>query len=287
MGIIKATVMALRGTAADQWKEVFCAGEMGGDLLMMRARKMTGSRSSNEGSSEVISDGSTIIVGEGECAVATEGGKIIGIYDQPGENIFRSHQSKGIFGGSIGSFFKDVGHRISFGGDVAISQRLYYINTKELTGGTIRAEKIPLRYKDPKTGMDMDGGVSCYGSYTFHIADPERFYKAAIRSEEERHHRNLLQQMNVEVADALGPALAQLTQEGVRPSELLHHTQELRKKLCQVMSDTWSGIRGIDVFSIALESVTMLDIDRMQVMQESAVYQEPIMAAILGEKRDQ
>ena len=85
MGIMKATVTAVRGAAADQWKEAFCAGEMGSDLLMARAKKLTGQNSANDGIGEVITDGSTIIVGEGECAIATEGGKVIGIYDEPGE----------------------------------------------------------------------------------------------------------------------------------------------------------------------------------------------------------
>lgn len=71
----------MRGAAADQWKEAFCAGEMGSDLLMARAKKLTGQNSANDGIGEVITDGSTIIVGEGECAIATEGGKVIGIYD--------------------------------------------------------------------------------------------------------------------------------------------------------------------------------------------------------------
>ena len=116
MGIIKATVTAVRGAASDQWKEAFCAGEMGNDLLMARAKKLTGQNSSNNGMGEVITDGSTILVGEGECAIATEGGKVIGIYDEPGEQIFRSQQSRGIFGGGLGAFMKDVGRRISFGG---------------------------------------------------------------------------------------------------------------------------------------------------------------------------
>ena len=180
MGILKAGMSAIRGAAADQWKEAFIATEMGSDLLISRANRMTGQRSANQGSSEIITDGSIIIVGEGECAIATEGGKIISVYDRPGEHIFHSEQSSGIFSGKLSSFFKDVGQRISFGGDVTISQRLYYINTKELTGGTIRAEGIPLRYKDPTTGLDMDGGVSCFGSYTFRIVRPELFYRAAI-----------------------------------------------------------------------------------------------------------
>ena len=70
MGIIKATICALQGAAADQWKEAFCAGEMGSELLMSPGKKLTGQNSANGGSDNVITDGSTIIVGEGECAIA-------------------------------------------------------------------------------------------------------------------------------------------------------------------------------------------------------------------------
>ena len=279
MGIIKATVTALRGAAADQWKEAFCAGEMGSDLLMAGGRRLTGEQSSNNGVGHVITDGSTIIVGEGECAVVTEGGKVIGIYDQPGEQIFRSRQSQGIFSGGLGAFFRDVGHRISYGGDVAINQRLYYINTKELTGGVIRAENIPLRYKDPRTGMDMDGRASCHGIYTFRIADPARFYKAAIRTADTRSRAGLLEQMNAEATDALVPALALLTEKGIRPHELLRNTDTLRQKLCQTMNDQWLEQRGIEVCSIALDSFGMADVDKLNVLQESAAYQNPAVAA--------
>ena len=288
MGIIKATANAIRGAAADQWKEAFRAGEMGSDLLMTRAVKIAGQSSANAGSGEVITDGSVIIVGEGECAVATEGGKIIGIYDQPGEQIFRSRQSSGVFGGGIGAFAKDVGRRISFGGDITVSQKLYYINTKELTGGTIRAEGIPLRYQDPVTGLDVDGGIRCYGSYTFRIADPERFYKAAIRSMDDRSRRNLLKQMDSEVLTALQPALSQLTREGIRPGELLQHTEALCDKLRQVMTEKWSGLRGIEVFSVALESVQVLDAAMLRDLQRDAVLKDPNMAAayLTGTKAD-
>ena len=279
MGIIKATASAIRGAAADQWKEAFMAGEMGGDMLITRAQRLTNQNSANNGSGEVITDGSVIIVGEGECAVATEGGKVIGVYDQPGEQIFRSKQSGGIFSGGLGAFAKDVGRRIAFGGEITVSQRLYYINTKELTGGTIRAEGIALRFRDPVTGLDMDGGVSCYGSYTFRIADPALFYRAAIRSERERCYSDLLQQMNSEVASALQPALAKLAEEGIRPNELPQHTQALCEQLRQGMSDKWSGLRGIEVYSVALDSVRILDAAMMRQLQRDAVLKDPTMAS--------
>ena len=279
MGIIKAGISAMQGAAADQWKELFCAGEMGSDLLLMRARRMSGPNSVNQGSHDVITHGSLIIVGEGECAIATEGGKIIGVYDQPGEQTFQSNQSRGVFGGGLGSFIKDVGNRISFGGDVGITQRLYYINTKELTGGTIRADGVPLRFKDPVTGLDMDGGVSCHGSYTFRISDPERFFNEAIRSLDSRYRRDLLKQMDSEVLTALSPALSEMTAECVRPNELLHHTEALCEKLRILMSDKWSGLRGIEVFSIALDSVQVLDADMIRSLQRDAALKDPLMAA--------
>ena len=288
MGIIKAGVAAFQGAAADQWKEAFCAGEMGSDVLMVRAKKIAGQNSSNNGSGEVITDGSLIIVGEGECAVATEGGKVIGIYDQPGEQKFKSNQSSGFFGGGLGAFMKDVGRRISFGGDITISQKLYYINTKELTGGTIHAHGVPLRYKDANSGLDIDGGVNCYGSYTFRIADPEKFFRAAIRVSDIRSRQKLLQQMDNEVKNALLATLASMTEEGVRPSELLRHTDTLSKKLRQSMSDQWCGLRGIEVVSIALSSLSVLDAEMIRLQQRNEAFTDPTRAAahLVGSQGD-
>ncbi|MBE6933273.1 MAG: SPFH domain-containing protein [Ruminococcaceae bacterium] len=288
MGIIKASVTAFRGAAADQWKEMFCAGEMGSDVLMTRARKLTSQNGANQGFGEVITDGSIIVVGEGECAVATEGGKVIGVYDQPGEQIFKSNQSKGVFGGGLSAFAKDVGRRIAFGGDITISQRLYYINTKELTGGTIRAAGVPLRFKDLRAGVDMDGGVSCYGSYTFRIAKPELFYRAAIRSIDGRDRMTLLKQMDSEVLTALPPALTLLIQDGVRPNELMKHTKELCQKLRQVMSKEWSGLRGVEVVSVALESVRVLGAAELRTLQRDTAFTDPLRAAghLVGAQAD-
>jgi len=288
MGIIRAGISAIRGAAADQWKEAFCAPEMGSEVLIARARKLSGQNSSNNGSGEVITHGSLIIVGEGECAIATEGGKVIGVYDQPGEQTFQSSQSGGVFGGGFGAFAKDVGRRISFGGDITISQKLYYINTKELTGGRIRAEGIPLRFKDQNAGIDIDVGVSCFGSYTFRIVNPELFYKAAMRSIDGRSRRELLKQMDSEVLTALSPALANLTADGIRPGKLPQHTEELCEKLRQIMSSQWSGLRGIAVSSVALESVTVLDAEMIRSLQRNKAFQNPLMAAahLTGAKAD-
>ena len=58
-------------------------------------------------------------------------GKVLSVFDDPGENEFRSGETAGVFSGSApGAFGKELIRRISFGGDApAIVQRVYYFNT--------------------------------------------------------------------------------------------------------------------------------------------------------------
>lgn len=175
MGIIKAFGTAVSSAAADQWKECFYCGSMEGGLLQTRGVRMESARSVNRGSSDVITDGSLIIVADGQCAIATESGAITGVYDRPGENIFSSKRSAGIFSkGGVGSLIGDIMSRAQFGGDIVpVTQRLYYINTLEIPGSPFEVNApIPFRFRDPNTGLDMDGGVFCAGMYSYRIADP-------------------------------------------------------------------------------------------------------------------
>ena len=61
MGLIKAGMGAVGGVLADQWKEFFYC-QMAPDILMMKGQKRTGSRSSNQGDDNIISNGSRIAV---------------------------------------------------------------------------------------------------------------------------------------------------------------------------------------------------------------------------------
>ena len=65
MGINKASMTALSGASADQWKEVFICGEMDSGTLNRRAGRQLSQNGGNRGSSNVITAGSVIIVGEG------------------------------------------------------------------------------------------------------------------------------------------------------------------------------------------------------------------------------
>lgn len=53
----------------------------------------------------------------------------------------------------------------------------------------------------------------------------------------------------------------------------------LREKLCREMSNKWCGIRGIEIFSLALESIVMTDVSRVNVMEDSLKYSDLTVAA--------
>ena len=279
MGIIKASLSALSGAAGDQWKEVFACGQMDAETLIRRADRLTGQNSGNQGSKNVITEGSVIIVGEGECAIVTENGKIIGIYDQPGEQIFGSETSSGFFTGGMRAFSKDVKRRIAFGGDAPYFQRVFYINTKELVGSSFSVDNVPFRFRDERAGIDIDGSIGCSVTYSFRIVDPECYYKKYARASVDKSRGHLVKQMNSELKTALGPALNSLLQNGVRPSELPEQIDALRDKLAQAVNQEWRVGRGIETCSIAIASLRVTDGKLVQTAQRDAAFLDPTRAA--------
>ena len=87
MGLIKAGMGAVGGVLADQWKEFFYC-QMAPDILMMKGQKRTGSRSSNQGDDNIISNGSRIAVNNGQCMMIVENGKVVDLCAEPGEYTY-------------------------------------------------------------------------------------------------------------------------------------------------------------------------------------------------------
>lgn len=280
MGIIKAVFTSVSGAAADQWKECFSSGGIPSDMLMTRAVRLTGARSSNNGDENVISDGSTVIVGEGECAVATENGKLLAIHSTPGENAFASEKSSGIFGrNGVSGFWKDVSRRIGYGGDAAIIHRLYYINTRESKPIGFSIRNAPFRWKDENTGLDIDGAVSLEGMFTIRITDPEKFYRVAVRFPKAVPLSMFAPELEKEFRSSLLPILSSFAADGIRPKELPTHTPEICERLASENSDKWFGLRGISVVSIAISGITTSDKPMIATAQRDAALKDPTTAA--------
>lgn len=288
MGLLKAGVGALGGVLADQWREYFYCESMGAEVLVTKGAKRVSKRSSNtKGSADIITNGSVIAVADGQCMLVVEQGKVVELCAEPGEFVYDTSTEPSIFYGGLGKgildSFKLLGKRFGFGGDTAKDQRVYYINTKELVGkkyGT--PSPVPFRVVDQNVGLDIDISIRCHGEYSYKITDPILFYSNVCGNVERDYTAEALDgQLGSELLTALQPAFAKISELGVRYSALPGHTTEIADALNEVLSEKWRDLRGIEIASFGVSSVTASEEDEAMIkeLQRNAALRNPNMAA--------
>ncbi|MEI3152332.1 MAG: SPFH domain-containing protein [Eubacteriales bacterium] len=288
MGLIKALSGAVGGTLADQWKEFFYCDALSSDTLMIKGEKRVSGRSSNtKGNDNIISNGSGIAVADGQCMMIVEQGKIVEVCAEPGEYTYDKSTEPSIFTGSLGKgiidTFKTIGKRFTYGGDTGKDQRVYYFNTKELIDNKFGTPNpIPFRVVDRNIGLDIDVSVRCSGVYSYKIADPLLFYTNVCGNVEREYTRDTIDgQLKTEFISALQPAFGKLSKLGLRPNQIVAHNTDLENAMNSALSAKWGELRGLQVVSIALGSVTLPeeDAELIKKAQHAAILRDPSMGA--------
>ena len=263
MGLLQAAGTALNTLLADQWREYFYCDAMSSDILMVKGEKRTRKGSSNtKGSDNIISNGSIIAVNEGQAMMIVDQGAVVEFSAQPGEFVWDSSTEPSIFVGnlkdSIKATWEIMKKRFTFGGDTGKDQRVYYVNVKEIIGNKYgTANPVPFRVVDKNVGLDMDIGIKCFGEYSFHIADPMLFYKHIGANVPDSYPRSRIDsQMKAELLNELQPAFAKISAQGVRYSAVPAHTTELADALNECLSEKWGKLRGIEIVSFGVASIT-------------------------------
>jgi len=287
MGLIRAALSAATSVAADQWKEYFYCDALDANTIMVRGQKRQSGRSSNRGSDNVISNGSVIAVADGQCMIIVDQGKIAELCAEPGEFTYDASTEPSIFSGnlseSIGQVFAAIGKRFTFGGEIPKDQRVYYFNTKEITGNKYGTPSpVPFRVVDQRAGIDIDIGIRCFGEYSYRVANPILFYTNVSGNVPGAYTRDLLDnQLKTELLTALQPAFAKISDQGIRYSSLPGHTTEIADALNDVLSNKWRDLRGLEIVSFGVSSVKASEEDEQMIkeLQRNAAFRDPTMAA--------
>ena len=288
MGLIKAALGSTGGILADQWREYFYCDSMDADVLMTKGSKRTSSRSSNtKGSDNIITNGAVIAVNEGQCMLIVDQGQIVEFAAEAGEFTWDASTEGSIlyggFGEGLKSSWNNLKRRFTFGGDTAKDQRVYYFNLKEISGNKYGTPApVPFRVVDQNIGLDIDISVRCNGQYSYQISDPMLFYKNVCANVSGSFTRDSIDgQLKAEFLTALQPAFARISAMGIRYSALPGHTMELADAMNACLSAKWSGLRGISVVSVGVNSITASkeDEDMIKELQKSAVFRNTNMAA--------
>lgn len=171
MGLISAAIGSAATTLGDTFKEVVTCPEVDNNVIIQRGVVSHGSGNlvHSEG---VISAGSKIIVPQGMAMMIVDNGAIVEFTDTPGDYIWDSSSEPSIFVGNLGksivNTIKTLGNRITYGGQAAKDQRVYYVNTKILPA-------IPYGSQQPETIVDPVYGsveVTYNGEFNVKVDDP-------------------------------------------------------------------------------------------------------------------
>ena len=288
MGLILAALGSAGGVLADQWKEYFYCESLPNNVLAVKGRKRNSGRSSNtRGSDNIISSGSVIAVADGQCMLIVEQGKIVDVCAEPGEYVYDSSTEPSIFSGKLGegilNIFKQIGKRFTFGGEAPKDQRVYYFNTKEVTGNKYGTPSpVPFRVVDKNIGLDIDISIRCFGEYSYVLSNPLLFYTNVCGNVTADYTKEQLDgQMKSELLTALQPAFARISEMGIRYSALPGHTTELAQALNEELSGKWRDLRGIEIASVGVSSVKASEEDEAMIkeLQRNATFRNPNMAA--------
>ena len=256
MGLVQAALQGLGTVFADQWKEYFQCDALSNDILIKKGVKVTAGN--NKGTTDIISNGSAIAVDEGQAALIVEDGKIVDFTTDPGRFTWDSSTEPscfcgGFFKGLLESF-KKVGTRFTYGGDTAKTQRVYYVNLKEIMGNKFGTSTSVI-YDDPyyKTALYL----RYYGQYSFKICDPLIFFSALSGSVSDTYTRASLESICTdEFMTALDTALALCSNEGYKFSELPKRQREISKFMSETLDEEWRARRGMIIEAVALTKVT-------------------------------
>ena len=288
MGLIKVAMGAVGGVMADQWKEFFYCDSLDKDTLAARGQKRTSSRgrsSNTSGEDNIITKGSAIVVNEGQCMMIIEQGKVVEICAEPGEFIYDSSTEPTIFGGDLASdlkaVFKNMGKRFTFGGDAPKNQRVYYFNTKEIMGNKYGTPQS-IQFETMVGPYLLNVNIRCFGEYSYRIANPILFYTNVCSNIDTVYERSEIDsQLRSELLTALQPAFGRIAAKGIRYTQLINYTKDIRNELSEELSEDWGKKRGIEIVSFGVSSVKAEEEDerRIKEIQDSAIMSNPDMRA--------
>ncbi|MDR0943263.1 MAG: SPFH domain-containing protein [Ruminococcus sp.] len=257
MGIIKAIGSAVSGGFADSWLETLEPADMGDNTVMCKGTSVRKGQNV-KGSTGLVSNGSVIHVYPNMMMLLIDGGRVVDYTTEEGYYKVADSSAPSLFAGNLGSDIADslreTFERVKFGGVPSGKQLVVYINMQEIKGikfGT----RNPVNYFDSFYNAELF--LRAFGTYSIRIVDPIKFYAEAIPKNADRvEFSDIYAQYQSEFLDAFASTINKLSADGVRISFVQSKGRELSKYMNDALDDDWTGLRGIQVVSVGIESIT-------------------------------
>lgn len=253
MGIIRAAATAVGGALADQWLEVFEAGDMGGQTVFTSGVRIR--RGSNtKGTDNTVTNGSVIHVYPNQFMMVLDGGKVVDYTAEEGYYTVDNSSLPSLFNGKFKDALKESFSRIKYGGETPTAQKVYFVNLQEIKGikfGT----RNPVNYFDSFYNAELF--LRAHGAYSIRITDPLLFYQQVVPKNADRVDIDSINEQYMdEFLEGLQAAINQMSAEGERISFVASKGTTLSRHMADALDEAWRRDRGFEVMNVGLASIS-------------------------------
>ena len=211
-----------------------------------------------------------------------EQGKVVDVCAEPGEYTHDMSTEPSIFSGDLGDSVRRVFENIGSALPLAAGpqdQRIYYFNTKELTGNKYGTPSpVPFRVVDQRAALTWTSAFAALASTASASRTRCCFTPtSAATSARDYKTETIAGQMKTELLTALQPAFAKISEMGIRYSALPGHALELADALNEQLSGKWRDLRGMEIVSFGVSSVKANEEDEQMIkdLQRNAAFMDP------------
>ncbi|WP_278801824.1 SPFH domain-containing protein [Bifidobacterium pullorum] len=271
MAIFKAFSGSISGAFADLWKEIITASPFHEHTAVSPGvlKHVNNERGVNENGSEgIISNGSHIYVPENTAAFIFSESGIENVIIEPGGYEYRNGEESILAGDGIGSLFKQIGDRFTFGGQPVETKHVSFINLREIRGikfGT----RAPVAYHDRFYGTDLE--IRSRGTMSLKVTDPVRFVRNFVPANVTTYsfdQPGAREQILSEFVQSFIVAINSLSDE-YRIAQLPAQANSIADRIRndQANAGTWEQRFGFRVVGVGIESIEFTEQSRLLVQQ--------------------
>lgn len=255
MGLIRAVTSSVSSTFGDQFKEFITCPTIEKDVIIQKGVTShgEGNRNYSEG---VISNGSTIAVPERMAMMIIENGAIKEFTSEAGTYTYDTSSEPSIFTGGLGKgiidSIKNIGNRITFGGQTAKDQRVYYVNLLTITGNRFGSAE-PQFIEDVKYG---NLSVTFNGEYAFKVVDPALLVNEVVGSNPKdtlTYDDIVGGQLKIKFSEKMTEAISVvMVRNGVSFGKIGMYNTDIANQMNTCLNSSWKEKYGLEVTDVAI-----------------------------------
>lgn len=262
MGLIKALTSSTSSGFGDQFKEFVTCPNVEKNVLIVRGEVSHG-EGNKKPSEGVITNGSKINIPQGWAMMLVDNGKVVEFSSEPGEYIYDNSSEPTIFYGGLGKgildTIKTIGSRITYGGQTARDQRVYYVNLLNILGNKFGSPQ-PKKIADEKYGTLE---VTFNGEFAFKVDDPVLLVGNVIGAnakDQVTFEEVMGSQLKSEFIEQLTKAITEVMRlKKVSFGDMGMYGSDISEKMNEILSPTWKEKYGLIITDVALNDINLTD----------------------------